>query len=291
METFEIIKQLAVKFSIKRCCEAFSVYRSRYHYWAKQTRKVNVKQVKERAMIRHIFNESKGSAGARTIAKIATNRGEKLSRYKARKHMKVAGLVSCQQRSHRYKKAEQPHKQFSNELNRAFVISQPNKVWCGDITYVWAGNRWAYLAAVMDLFNRKIIGWSLSCSPNTDLTIQAFKMAFESRNRPADLMFHSDQGSTYTSHAFTDFIRKNGAKQSMSRRGNCWDNAPMERFFRSLKTECVQASGYRAFDEAEKSIRNYIVDYYCEVRPHQYNCGLSPNEKERLYWNEYKCVT
>ena len=241
-------------------------------------------------MIKNIFNESNGSAGARTIVTIAKDRGETLTRYIVRKHMKAEGLVSSQRRSHHYKKAGKPHKQFSNELNREFNVKAPNQVWCGDITYIWVGHRWAYLAVVMDLFNRKIVGWSLSYSAGTDLVIKAFNMAFESRACPRNLMFHSDQGSTYTSRAYVEFMHKKGVKQSMSRRGNCWDNAPMERFFRSLKTEWVQPSGYRQFDEADKSIRNYIVDYYCEVRPHQHNGGLSPNAKERLYWNEYKYV-
>jgi putative transposase len=155
------------------------------------------------------------------------------------------------------------------------------------VTYIWAGNRWAYLAMVMDLFARKPIGWALSFSPNSQLTAEALTMAFEARGRPKDVMFHSDQGCHYTSRFFRQVLWRYQIKQSMSRRGNCWDNAPMERFFRSLKSEWVPKMGYRSFDEAKAAIINYIIVYYSQVRPHTHNGGLAPNVAEKQYWNEY----
>jgi len=229
------------------------------------------------------FEESNGSAGARTISDIVTARGTLLSRYRAGRIMKKLELVSCQLPSHKYKRTRKEHIDIPNQLNRQFSVSEPNKIWCGDVTYIWIGNRWAYLAVVMDLFARKPVGWAITLSPDSELTGKALRMAFEARDKPEGLMFHSDQGCHYTSLQYRQVLWRYQIKQSMSRRGNCWDNAPMERFFRSLKTEWVPTSGYCSFTEAKYSITNYIVGYYSQTRPHRHNKGLSPNTKERNY--------
>jgi len=241
-------------------------------------------------MVRSIYTESNCSAGARTVAGIATTRGLPLSRYVATRLMREQSLVSCQLPSHKYKKATQEHVAISNTLERQFAVTQPDQVWCGDITFIWTGNRWAYLALVMDLFARKPVGWAMSNSPDTKLTAKALTMAFESRGRPKGVMFHSDQGSTYTSRNYRQLLWRYQIKQSMSRRGNCWDNSPMERFFRSLKTEWIPTTGYRSFAKAENAVVKYIIGYYSQVRPHSYNGGLTPNESEKRYWLEYKSV-
>ena len=241
-------------------------------------------------MVKTIFLESNGSAGARTISTIATTRGLALSRYVITRLMKKLGLVSCQPPNHKYKKAKQAHTSIPNTLERQFAVTQPDQVWCGDITFIWTGNRWAYLAIVMDLFARKPVGWSMSNSPDTNLAAKALTIAFESRGRPKNVMFHSDQGSTYTSRNYQQLLWRYQIEQSMSRRGNCWDNSPMERFFRSLKSEWMPTTGYRSFIEAESSVAQYIIGYYSKVRPHSYNGGLTPNESEKRYWLEYKTV-
>ena len=241
-------------------------------------------------MVKSIYAESNSPAGARTIAGIATTRGLPLSRYVATRLMKEQGLVSCQLPSHKYKKAAQEHVAIPNTLERQFAVTKPDQVWCGDITFIWTGNRWAYLALVMDLFARKPVGWAMSNSPDTKLTAKALTMAFESRGRPKGVMFHSDQGSTYTSRKYRQLLLRCQIEQSMSRRGNCWDNSPMERFFRSLKTEWIPTTGYRSFTEAENAVVKYIIGYYSRVRPHSYNGGLTPNESEKRYWLEYKSV-
>lgn len=233
---------------------------------------------------------SNGSAGARTIADIVTNMGTTLSRYRATKVMKILGLVSRQQPKHKYRKQPLEHVEIPNHLERQFAVTGPNQVWVGDVTYIWAGSRWAYLAVVLDLFARKPVGWAMSFSPDSQLTIKALKMAYESRGVPTEVMFHSDQGTHYTSRKYRQTLWRYQIKQSLSRRGNCWDNSPMERFFRSLKTEWVPACGYRSLDEAWQSVVNYIIRYYSQIRPHQYNGGLTPNESERLYWKTYKAV-
>ncbi len=110
-------------------------------------------------------------------------------------------------------------------LGRQFAVTEPNQVWCGDVTYIWTGKRWAYLAVVLDLFARKPVGWAMSFSPDSRLTIKALKMAWEIRSKPAGVMFHSDQGSHYTSRQFRQLLWRYQIKQSLSRRGNCWDNS------------------------------------------------------------------
>ncbi|GIU51577.1 hypothetical protein TUM4438_41730 [Shewanella sairae] len=194
------------------------------------------------------------------------------------------------QPQHRYKKSGNEYTDIPHLLNRQFDVVEPNTVWCGDVTYVWTGNRWAYLAVVLDLFGRKVIGWAMSYSPDTTLTLKALDMAYECRGRPQGLIYHSDQGSHYTSRKYRQRLWRYRIKQSLSRRGNCWDNAPMERFFRSLKVEWIPTAGYRSFIEAKHHINDYIIRYYNNVRPHHYNAGLTPNESEQRYALDSKLV-
>ena len=142
----------------------------------------------------------------------------------------------------------------------------------------------------MNLFARKPIGWAMSYSPDTKLTAKALSMAFESRNRPKDVIFNSDQGSHFTSRKFRQLLLRYQIEQNMNRRGNCWDNSPMEWLFRSLKTECVPQTGYRSFSEAEQNVVSYIIGYYSRIRPHSHNGSLTPNESEKRYLLEYKSV-
>lgn len=153
-------------------------------------------------MVKTIFAESNGSAGARTISDIATQRGTPLRRYRVGRLMKVYQLHSCQQPRHRHRKTNQKHIAIPNHLNREFDVDEPNKIWCADVTYIWVGKRWAYLAIVIDLFSRKPVGWAMSFSPDSHLTTDALSMAFESRGKPKELKFHSDQDCHYTSRKF-----------------------------------------------------------------------------------------
>ena len=146
-----------------------------------------------------VLDPNHSIAGARIIADILTKKGIKLSRYRASKLMKELEIVSCQIPKHKYNKEVKEHIEIPNKLNRKFAVTAPNKVWCGDVTYIWIGSRWAYSAIVMDLFSRKPIGWAMSLSPDSTLTGKALSIAFESRGRPKNVMFHSDQGCHYTS--------------------------------------------------------------------------------------------
>jgi len=271
--------------------EAFGLHRSTLNYQRIAVRRIDPMKIQLNAMVKSAHKLSNGSAGARSIAKIVSSLGTPLSRYRASGFMKRLGLVSSQLPKHRYMKATQTHCNIPNLLNREFNAEKPNKFWCGDVTYVWTGKHWSYLAVVLDLYARKPIGWALSKSPNSELTAKALSIAYQTRGEPDGVMFHSDQGSHYTSLRFRQQIWRHQIQQSMSRRGNCWDNAPMERFFRSLKTEWIPEIGYSSFDEAKRSIGQYISGYYNMIRPHQHNDGLSPNQAEENYFNSSKFVT
>ncbi|WP_146509773.1 IS3 family transposase [Shewanella algae] len=289
-EQFSLVEKLRQSHSVKLICSVFGIHRSSYKYWRGRPSIISSEQVKLHSLVRGAHKASNGSAGARTIANMVTTAGIPLTRYRATGLMRKLGLVSCQIPQHRYKKADKEHVAIPNHLARQFAVTAPNQVWCGDVTYVWTCKGWAYLAVVLDLFARKPIGWAISYSPDSTLTSKALVMAFEARGKPKHLMFHSDQGSHYTSRGFRQQLWRYQIKQSMSRRGNCWDNSPMERFFRSLKTEWIPMTGYRSISEARVEISRYVTGYYSQLRPHQYNGGLTPNESERRYWLEYKTV-
>lgn len=291
VEQFTLIQQLHQEsYAVEQLCELFDVHRSSYRSWRDQPKGLSSEERQLREHIKTVHALSHGSAGARTIAKMVTAKGLALSRYRAGRRMKALGLVSSQQPQHRYKKAEQPHLGIPNHLDRQFTVDAPNRVWLGDITYVWTGRRWAYLAMVMDLYARRPVGWALSLRSDSALTKKALMMAYESRGEPMGILFHSDQGCQYTSLAFRQQIWRYQMKQSMSRRGNCWDNSPMERFFRSLKTEWIPEVGYSSFEEAKREITAYVIEYYNRFRPHTHNDGLTPIAAEERYWNAYKTV-
>ncbi|EJF7711584.1 IS3 family transposase [Providencia rettgeri] len=289
-EQVSVIGKLRAHYPVATLCCVFGVYRSSYRYRENRPDNPDGRRAVLRSQVQELHGLSHGSAGARSIAVMATHRGFRMGRWLAGRLMKEMGLVSCQQPVHRYKRGGHEHIAIPNHLERQFAVTEPNQVWCGDVTYIWTGKRWAYLAVVLDLFARKPVGWAMSFSPDSKLITKALKMAWEIRNKPSGLMFHSDQGSHYTSRQFRQLLWRYRIKQSMSRRGNCWDNSPMERFFRSLKNEWVPVTGYISFSEAAHAITDYIVGYYSEVRPHEYNGGLPPNESENQYRKNSKTV-
>ncbi|MDE3889215.1 IS3-like element ISEc31 family transposase [Escherichia coli] len=288
-ERFTIVARLSDSHSVVSLCSALEIHRSSYRYWRKRRDTVNPARVRLCSEIRRAWSQSRGSAGARTLAEMLTQNGVPMSRYRAGRLMKYLNLSSCQPGKHQYKNARQEHTCLPNLLERQFAVPEPDRVWCGDITYIWAGNRWCYLAVVMDLFARRVIGWSLSANADTALISSALRMAYEVRGQPRDVMFHSDQGSQYTGLKYQQLLWRYRIKQSVSRRGNCWDNSPMERFFRSLKTEWVPTDGYTGKDVARQQISSYILNYYNSVRPHHYNGGLTPEESENRY--HFYCKT
>jgi putative transposase len=238
---------------------------------------VERERLMEKAVALH--QASRGSMGSRTLSANLIAQGESVGRYKARSLMKAAGLESKQPGKHKYKVAVKPSDIAENKLARHFTMERINQYWCGDVTYIRVGSKWLYLALVIDLYSRRIIGWACSTRPDSELTKKALSIAFEARGHPPGVTFHSDQGCHYTSRSFIQQLWRYKIKQSMSRRGNCWDNAPMERCFRSFKTEWMPQTYYAAYDEAERDIMQYIK-YYNHERLHSYNGYQTPAETE-----------
>ena len=258
------------------------------YYYRLKPKPISLDTIKTKALIRQIFNDSKHSAGARSIAAILMNEHNiKLTRYMVGKLMKNMSLKSCQLKTHKYKHCDEAHKTHENLLNRNFSPIAPNQIWTGDVTYIRIEGGWCYLAVVLDLYARRVVGFAVSDSPDSVLTTQALQMAYQARLKPSGVLFHSDQGTHYTSKKFAESVAScEGMKQSMSRRGNCWDNAPTERFFRSFKTEWMPKGGYGDIAEAKSAITDYIWGYYQTVRPHAFNNYLTPVEKEKRYFNQ-----
>lgn len=196
-----------------------------------------------RSRINELFSQSRSSAGSRSIVAMLLDEGVEVGRFKVRGLMKEQGLISKPPGSHAYKRATVERLDIPNVLDRQFTVVAPSKVWCGDITYIWAQGRWHYLAVVLDLYSRRVVGRAMSARPDAKLVIKALDRAYEMRGRPQGVLFHSDQGSQYASRSFRQRLWCYRITQSMSRRGNCYDNAPMERLFRSLKTEWVPTVG------------------------------------------------
>lgn len=264
-------------------CAVLGVQRSSYYAW--QHRPVDTQQIQLQLQAQAIHRRSRRAAGSRTIAKTLG-----VSRWRARKLMQAGQLVSKQPGPRKFRRAQAEAEAVPNQLNRAFRPTAPNRVWCGDITYVRVAGQWAYLAVVLDLYARRVVGWKVSESPDTTLVTQALGRAVETRQPTEGLLFHSDQGVQYRSRRYQQYLQRHQISQSMSRKGNCWDNAPMERLFRSLKTEWMPRHGYRSLQESIHDVGEYLMGYYNRKRVHSYNNYVTP-EMQEYRWQPPKPVS
>jgi putative transposase len=186
--------------------------------------------------------------------------------------------IECKQRR-RYKvttMSQHTQPVAENKLDRNFTVSEPNKVWVADITYLWTLEGWLYIAAVVDLFSRRVVGWSMASMMHTKLISDAFTMALNRRQPTSKLMHHSDRGSQYASQDYQELLRKSDITVSMSRKGNCWDNAVMERFFGSLKSERTDGITYLTRNQAKNDVVEYIEMFYNVDRLHSTLGYVSP---------------
>jgi len=266
---------------VKELCAVLGVHRSVFYYHQKQKHQQNPEREGLRKRAAELHQASRSAAGARTLSAMLCAEGKAVGRYKAGRLMQEAGLISKQPGRHRYRVCDRRSLVAENLLARCFTAERPNLIWCGDITYIRYRGGWLYLAVVLDLYARKVVGWAFSTIADSSLAQNALSMAWESRGRPAGILFHSDQGTQYSSLSYGALVQRYGMSRSMSRKGNCWDNAVTERLFRSLKTEWVPLNGYRSVKEAESDVLMYMTGYYNRIRPHQSNGGLSPARKER----------
>jgi len=231
-----------------------------------------------------IFNESRQSYGSRRILKKLQSEGYQLGRYRVRSLMKNLGIRP--KRPKRYKVTTNSKHSFpvaSNLLDRKFDVNMPDRVWASDITYVRTSQGWVYLAVVMDLFSRQIVGWASDKHMQSNLTIDALAMAYWRRKPCKGLLHHSDRGIQYACTDYQDRLKQYNMTPSMSRKGDCWDNAPVERFFGSLKTERLESYRFGSRKDAQIEILDYIT-YYNFDRLHSTLGYQSPMqyEKEQL---------
>ena len=268
--------QLQKNYPLTMICQTLGLGRSGYYAWRKRPRRQPAVHLQHQA--RQLHQRSRRAMGSRTMAQALG-----VSRWRARRLMQLCQLVSKQPGKPKYRPARQEALVVPNQLNRAFSPTAPNRVWCGDITYVRMAGQWTYLAVVLDLYARRIVGWSLSTTPDTALVAQALRRAVETRRPKPGLLFHSDQGVQYRSEAYRQQLAQHQIRQSMSRKGNCWDNAPMERIFRSLKTEWIPGDGYHTLQEGLHDIGMYLMGYYNQERLHSYNSYLTPETQEQRW--------
>lgn len=270
------MEELSRNEPVELVCAAFGVPRSCLYAYRQRCQRIDVDRMALRSQVHELFVESRSSAGSRSLMGMMREQGVAIGRFKVSRLMEELGLICKQPGRHAYRQATVERIDIPNHLNRQFGVERPNQVWCGDITYIWAQGAWHYVAAVLDLFTRRVVGWAFSTRPDADLVVRALEVAYEQRGRPEGVMFHSDQGSQYASRKFRQRLWRYRMEQSMSRRGNCWDNAPMERLFRSLKSEWVPTVGYSTAQEAHRDISHYLMHRYNWLRPHQFNEGMAP---------------
>lgn len=229
-----------------------------------------------------LFAESKSSMGSRKMATQLRKEGFPVGRYRVRTLMKKLGLVVKRKRKFRIT-TNSNHKLpvAGNILDRQFNPLSPNQAWAADITYIWTAEGWLYLAVIIDLYSRRVIGWCMDKRQTKSLVIRALLMAINIRKPPQGLIHHSDRGSQYASLKYQASLKQYGIVCSMSRKGNCWDNAVAERFFSSLKREWIRDNLYRSREEAIRDVRAYIVTWYNSRRLHSTLGYKSPIEFEK----------
>lgn len=234
--------------------------------------------------VKAIAQESRNSYGSRRMAKQLQSKGYAVNRYAARSLMRKAG-IECKQRR-RYRVTTQSKHGLpvaQNVLKREFNVPTPNRVWVADITYLWTLEGWLYVAAVIDLFSRRVVGWSMAEHMKESLVNEALQMGLQRRQPPEGLLHHSDRGVQYASTTYQAKLKSAGITVSMSRKGNCWDNAVMERFWGSLKSERTEGQIYVTREQAKADVIDYIEMFYNCRRLHSTLNYQSPMQFEKQF--------
>jgi transposase InsO family protein len=267
---YAFIQDHAQRWPVVYMCRILDVQRSAYYAWRDRPQRViPAPELALRRRMKALFGASRESLGSRTLMNNLRQEGFEIGRTRVRNLMKKQGLVVKQKR--KYKVTTDSNHSFAvadNVLNRAFSPVAPNRVWASDITYLWTQQGWLYLAVVIDLHSRRVVGWSMDRRMHKALVIRALLMAINLRQPPPGLIHHSDRGSQYASGEYQKLLKRFGMICSMSRKGNCWDNAPVERFFSSLKREWTGDRLYRTRQEAISDVREYVAVYYNAHRLH-----------------------
>ena len=265
-------------------CRVLGVSVSGFYDWFERpqspTQQANVRLLE---CIRNSFATSDRTYGSPRIVRAFRHHGEVCSENRGARLMRMAGIKA---RHKRRRMPEQPlsvvHSVAPSILDRQFEATAPNQKWAADFTYVWTSEGWLFVAIVLDLYSRRVVGWSMQQTMTAELVMDALLMAIFRRGRPKAVLHHSDQGSQYTSEDFQKLLDAHGIICSTSRRGNCWDNVAMESFFATLKTERLSRKIYRTRDDLRADVFDYIERFYSPKRIHSTIGYLSPVQFENL---------
>lgn len=282
---YTFIAAHAGKFSVQRMCHVLGVKRSGYYAWRK--RKPSTRAQANRAllaMIEQEYQKSRRTYGSPRLHVVLRRKGIVCGRNRIARQMRLHEIVARPKRHHKPRTTQRQTGIIPapNRLNQEFSASRPNQKWVCDFTYIETEEGWLFLAIVLDLFSRRVIGWAMSAKMDTELVLSALRMALETRRPPAGLLHHSDQGSQYTSSAYLACLNTALAELSMSGAGNCYDNAAMESFFSTLKSECVTAP-FLSRAQARTTIFEFLEVWYNRQRLHSSLGYCSPVDFERNF--------
>lgn len=272
-------------FPIAAMCRVLGVTRQGYHAYAKRPPSPRVRADAELCeAIKEVFAESGDTYGSPRILQALRRRGFRVSKRRVERAMRGMGLTPPLRRRHRKTTVQNAsHPVAPNELARDFAATRPDERWVTDITYVWTDEGWAYLAVILDLFSRAVVGWSIDATLSTSLPLAALGVAIRRRRPASGLLHHSDRGCQYTSKQYRDALDDLGIRVSMSRTGNCWDNAVAESFFATLKNDLVYRRTWRTRLELRQALFEYIEVFYNRRRLHSALNYKTPAEVEQEY--------
>ena len=273
---YQFIEAHKQQYPVQLMCQVLDVAPSGYYEWLKQPISNRAREdIRLLRLIRASFVASHGVYGAPRVFLDLREAGETCSKHRVERLMRVNGLRAFHGYRTRRVSVSKPVVLIPNLLKRQFTVTKPNRVWLTDITYIRTWQGWLYLAVVMDLYSRRVVGWATRATIHRELVLDAVPMAVR-RRRPRHALIHSDQGSQYGSDAWRRFCKSNHLEPSMSRRGNCWDNAVAESFFSSLKKERIKKHIYKNRELATKDIADYIDSFYNPTRRHSHLSDVSP---------------
>jgi len=281
---FEFISTQKAEHAITDLCIALEVSTSGYYAWCK--REKSQRQVEDEAwleLINQVFESSRQTYGSPRIHATLKELGYKIAEKRVARIMQENAIVVRPERAWRCSttKADPNNAVAANELDRDFTATAVNEKWVTDVTFVPTDEGWLYLASMIDLYNREVVGWAMSESNDTELTLSALDMALESHNPPEGLMHHSDRGSNYTAKDYRKALLDRGILCSMSRKGNCWDNSVAESFFATIKKELIHRYKFETRRQAASAIFEYIEVFYNRVRKHSKLGYTSPAQFRR----------
>lgn len=280
---FRFIEVEKANFPVSLMCRVLRVSRAGYYAW--RVRKPSARARSDEKLtieVKAAHRASRGTYGSPRVHRELSAQGLTVGRHRVARLMRICALAGKRRRRFRITtQSNHVHPIAENALERRFEVEQPNQAWVTDITYVWTLEGWLYLATIIDLYSRRVVGWSMSKRIDQALTLRALSMALKARTPRSELMHHSDRGSQYAAHAYRKMLDAHGITCSMSRKGNCWDNAVAESFFATLKVELVYESIFRTRAQAKAAIFEYIEVFYNRVRRHSSIGYVSPLEFER----------